>query len=373
VFRRVNGEWRPDARLHPVPASDLDGNGMTLSVSGDGTRFVVGLPSAASGASVGEALVYAHTSSGWGVETTNAPAGTAGPYTGTVADIDAAGDRLLVSNRIAGGTFEIYEHSGSAWTLAHTIVPGGDCYHGAISADGLVIAMGCSTYAMIPHVEVFAAPDWTRRNHIEFVSPSAEYTVSGFALDRTGNSLAVGLEWPEHSGESQPNVHVYHRTTGESQPNVHVYHRTTGEYALDATLAPGTWFNNESWFGAPFGSSLAFSRDGGYLAVGHGGDDGAGAGVFTPPLAQTDPALGQIIGAVYLYEKRTAGWNLRRVIKPRLNTNSGTNGGNFGASVALGDNGKTLVVGHSEESTLAPNPGSQQTPNGISSGAVWIY
>ena len=366
VFHRDNGDWRFEARLFPLPASIDDGRDMSLSVSADGSRIAVGLPSYIANdnhGESGEVLIYRRGTGGWAVEQRIAPASGQLDEVGTTTQIDAAGDTLLVGRYAGGGAYDVYERSGSTWTLAHTIAAPGainqQCDRATLSGDGLVVARACR-FAGTPRIEVFAAPGWTRRNQLSPAAPGSNYIFGSIALDQTGNDLAAGFTVPDGGIGTRPVVYVYQRSTGE--------------YASVATLKSGAWFADtspNSYDGSRFGNALSFSRNGDFLAVGDTSDNGMGHGVFTPPLAPGAPYY----GAVYLFERHVSSWGLRRVVKPKDQGHPYESW--FGASVSLGDNGKVLAVGHPGESTLIQNPDNDQyddhIQDGYGSGAIWIY
>ena len=79
------------------------------------------------------------------------------------------------------------------------------------------------------------------------------------------------------------------------------------------------------------------SRDGRFLAIGAVTDNALGTGVIYPPISGS--AEGGT-GAVYVYERKPAGWRLRQLIKPNSDVTR-----TFGWSVSFGRNGKDLAVG----------------------------
>ena len=358
VFTRTGASWRLEARLAPVPAQIEDGPGLQIAIDADGSRFIVGMPSYISNSvpqDDGQALIYERTSAGWRVAQRITPAGAVA--TGEIADIDAAGNTALVGTSYPYGALQIWRRAASGWSLSGSIPhPGGNatCRRAALSADGLVITRACLISGS-GEIQVFTGTGWTLRNRIAFAPPAADYDFSGFAVDRDASTIAAAFARASDS----PDSHAL----------VAVFHRTTGEYRRESTFTPGGWFSNTRSFDAQFGTALALSPDGRFLAIGHPGDDGAGSGVLAPPLA----AGGSPLGAVYLFERNTAGWKARNVVKPSYLPGRGKGAG-FGAAVSFGDAGRTLVIGQPGESTYVPNPGNEQDePGGGASGALWIY
>lgn len=75
------------------------------------------------------------------------------------------------------------------------------------------------------------------------------------------------------------------------------------------------------------------------------------------------------VGGVFVFERKTAGWKLRRLVKP-----GAENPQSFGQSVALGDIGRILVVGAPLESSAAAGiDGDRTDTSEPERGAVWLY
>lgn len=356
VFARVGASWHFEARLAPVPAQIEDGPGLRIAIDADGSRFIVGMPSYVSNSvpqDDGQALIYERTTTGWRIAQRIAPSGALA--TGEIADLDAAGNTVLLGTSYPYGALQIWRRNASGWTLSGTIpYPGGSatCRRAALSADGLVIARACLMSGG-GEIQVFGGASWGLRNRIPFTAPGPDYDFSGFAVDRDANTIAAAFA----RASDDPGSHAL----------AAVFHRTTGDYRREATFTPAGWFSDTRNFQAQFGTALALSPDGRFLAAGHPGDDGAGVGVLAPPLAAGGPPN----GAVYLFERHDGSWKLRNVVKPDQHP---VNIGTFGAAVSFGDAGRTLVIGDPGEDTYVANPGSEQGGDGGGrTGAVWIY
>jgi len=237
------------------------------------------------------------------------------------------------------------------------VTPAAGCNLAAISNDASTIVRTCDKSGNTPAYEVFAAPDFTLRNHYPVDLPAGGYTFGSLAVDATGGTLAFSIVKPID--------------TRQSSPQIAVYRRGINSYTRAATLMPGAWRSDTPFAGTEFGHSIALSSDGTFLAAGDGSDNGQGQGVFSTALLPG----GRALGAVYVFQNPAGTWRLRRVVKPNYQPGSfeGTISG-FGRSVAFGRNGKTLAVGHPGESTFVANPDNFQTdPTGTESGAVWLY
>jgi hypothetical protein len=355
VYRRVGGKWVPEARILPDWSDPYDGEGLVLSMDAAGDRFVVGMPNTGGFAGPqGAVTVYHRTAAGWVPELQAHSA----PETDGIGDgvsIDAAGDVVAASGGYGDGTVFIYRRSGTTWSLSNTFGqggPGAGCRHVALSSDASALLRTCDGSE---GVDVFAGAGFAPRNHVAFTF-IAGYSFGALAADSSGDTFAVSIVKPGDTRGSHPQVAVYHR-------NGPGYTRTT-------SLTPPGWIDTQR--GTEFGTALAVSSDGTFVAVGDGSDDAQGQGVHSPPLA----AGTQPVGVVYVMEHiSTGGWRLRRLVKP--NYTPGANDppvGGFGRSVAFALKGKTLAVGHTGESTHVANPDDdQENPTGTESGAVWLY
>jgi hypothetical protein len=69
-----------------------------------------------------------------------------------------------------------------------------------------------------------------------------------------------------------------------------------------------------------------------------------------------------------VWERKPSGWNLRRYLKPAVDSRW-----SYGTTVAVGNNGKNLIVGaFSDESGATGINGDPSEAQPIS-GAAWLY
>lgn len=354
VYRKTGNAWPLSATIplelaHSNPGAPPALSRVTLTINGAGNVLAVGLPGDKHGIDQGENYgavhVYRETYvSGWRREAIIAP------YTGFEfgssdwVQLDDAGQTLAVHAPLANGGANIYtydtagswSHTGTAQGHGLSSDEGKDCSGFSLSGDGKVIAFTCGGIDDVPwFLETHAAPGWGVRDN--FTIPPGTRMV-GAALDFTGDLLAV-------------------RAFTSTENRVDVFRRTNGAYQREGALPEGAW-DASSQPPAPFdkgyGSHIQFSDDGKLLAVSDPTDHAQGTGSLAPPLTRgTEPT-----GAVYVWERRTSGWVLRRVVKPGRQ-GAGYAGDEFGASFGLGDNGRTLVVGHPHANNSA--------------GIVWMY
>ncbi|ENM5799535.1 FG-GAP repeat protein [Vibrio mimicus] len=124
-----------------------------------------------------------------------------------------------------------------------------------------------------------------------------------------------------------------------------------------------------------FGVSLALSGDNKTLVVGAYYEDNGVKGVISDGSEITDVSTAVDSGAVYVFTRNNRGeWSQSAYLKA---SNSGAED-NFGTSLALSEDGKTLVVGASAEDNGFKGiitDGSEASDSGtaVDSGAVYVY
>ncbi|TXY11507.1 hypothetical protein [Vibrio mimicus] len=124
-----------------------------------------------------------------------------------------------------------------------------------------------------------------------------------------------------------------------------------------------------------FGVSLALSGDNKTLVVGAYYEDNGVKGVISDGSEITDVSTAVDSGAVYVFTRNNRGiWSQSAYLKA---SNTGVED-NFGTSLALSEDGKTLVVGASAEDNAFKGiiiDGSEASDSGtaVDSGAVYVY
>jgi hypothetical protein len=118
---------------------------------------------------------------------------------------------------------------------------------------------------------------------------------------------------------------------------------------------------------SPLYTSIAMSRDGKFIAAGDADDDHGTVGPQYPPIPKAGT---EARGGVYVFERKSAGWKLRRVMKPSLAGNT-----TFGNTVGISANGHNLIVGAVDDLSGATgmhgDPADTSTPQ--NRGAAWVY
>jgi hypothetical protein len=346
IYARTSADWRLQWRLR-FSSQIVDGR--VLSLSADGNTLAVGAPNEAQPGedpeSHGRVRIYQRTGTSWKIQAAlQVPVAFDGNF-GWQATLNDAGDTLLVGMNWNG--VRMYTRANGTWThtgqlpnLPSDIYAGISCTAPAFSGDGKAIARACylGDVADETRLEVFTAPAWTRRDVITYPGlQSDDYVVPmTVSIDQTGDTVAFGF------------------IEGGSGRHVDVLRRGTAGYQRTARLSPGAWHHESDDTPTRFGRLIELSSDAQILVVGDFIDTGSGSGSLKPPLAAgTVPT-----GAVYIFDRRGAGWGLRRVVKPNNPGPAGTYP-EFGSVLALGDKGRVLLVA---------DPSEQRN-----SGGFWLY
>jgi hypothetical protein len=351
VYRRMPSGWVFESRLAPEPPdSTLIDEARSLALSGDGNQLAVGRQLEWDPTHTfysGAVHIYRRVNGTWQFDQklTLADASQSSGL-GQLVDMDDAGEVIAASAwdvaNARPGQVRIYRRAGVAWALER-IVPVDpavtECSNIALSGDGGRLARFCSRYMVDASdrrsfVDTYGGPGWNANGRI----PLANQYLSrgGVALNLDGTLFAT----TQDEGVSS----VWRLTAAGWQSD-----NPRGSPAL----IPAADF------------SLSMSRNGAYIAIGNPLDDTAGLGTIVPPYIPTEFRS----GTVRIFGRRGGAWTLWQALKANTTTS-----GQFGFSLALGDNGSVLAVGAPSDSSAATaingNPFDLTAP---SRGAVWLY
>ncbi len=183
------------------------------------------------------------------------------------------------------------------------------------------------------------------------------------SLSSDGNTLAVGAKY-EDSGTTGINSTPIRGTAGTGA--VYVFKRVTTTWSQHAYVKASNTGANDY-----FGESVALSGNGNTLAVGAANEDSSTTGINSTPNEGTGVTSGvnYDAGAVYVFTQVNSTWAQQAYVKAG---NTGT-GDMFGISVALNNNGNTLVVGAEGEASSGTGINSTPTESAAGAGAVYVF
>ncbi len=366
VFTRSGTTWTQQAYIKAsntgVPAvdgvqSDGDQYGFSLALSGDGNTLAVGAVTEDSSAtgingdqaddsagSAGAVYVYTRTGTDWSQQAYLKSPPPAAEDDATNGDM--FGYSLALS--ADGGTLAVggYDEDGSSREINGPV-------------DGERGGSGAS------YVFTRAGTTWSQQAYLKVSNAEGgdSYGI-GVALSADGNTLAMGSadEDCAATGVNPPGCGDEGLgSAGGSMGAAAVFVRDGTAWTQEAYLkASNTGI--EDWFGI----RLALSGDGTVLAVAGPNEDSAAQGIDG---AQDDDSAIEA-GAVYLFTRDGTAWAQQAFVKGS-NTEAFDE---FGGSVALSGDGRTLVVGARGEDSGAQGTNGDQADNSVGeSGAAYVF
>jgi hypothetical protein len=312
-----------------------------------------------------------------------------------------SGAKGINGNQRDGSVFDsgavyVFVRSGAGWTQqayvkASNTHDGDEFGHAvALSADGNTLAVaaiwesskatgvdGDQNDHSVPQsgaVYVFTRGDgrWTQQAYIKASNTGEAGTADTFgegdqfgfslALSDDGNTLAAGA-LTEDSGAAGING-VQSDNSLNNSGAVYVFGRTGTAWAQQAYVKAANPDANDM-----FGYSVALNANGDTLAVGTYDEGGSFRGINGPADNMRRGA-----GAVYVFNRfGSSTWAQHAYIHP----SNAEGGDSFGVSVALSDDGNTLLAGSLDEDCLATGvnpPGcDNDRASDTSTGAAYVF
>ncbi|TXZ09454.1 hypothetical protein FXE63_00445 [Vibrio mimicus] len=215
---------------------------------------------------------------------------------------------------------------------------------------------------------------WSQSAYIKASNTGAsDLFGSSVAISKDGKTLAVGAPTEDNAVKGII-------TNGSEATDVGTVNNSGAVYLFTQSDS-GEWSQSDyfkaSNTGASdlFGSTIALSDNGKMLAVGAYNEDNGAKGIITNGSEAMDLGTATNSGAVYVFIKDSSGsWAQSAYIKA---SNTGVDD-NFGASVAVSEDGNTLTVGSWFEDNSVTGivvDGSEVTDLGTAnnSGAVYLF
>jgi hypothetical protein len=189
----------------------------------------------------------------------------------------------------------------------------------------------------------------------------------GAAMSGDGNTLAIGA--PHESGGAKG---INGKQSGEVYGSgaVYVFVRSGATWVQQAYVKP-----SNPQMSAEFGHAVVLSADGNTMAVSAYWEASKATGINGDHSDESIPQA----GAVYVFTRTGTTWTQQAYVKASNTGEAGTedkfgDGDQFGVSIALSDDGRTLAVGAiSEDSASAGINGNQADNSATSAGAVYVF
>lgn len=275
------------------------------------------------------------------------------------------------------GAVYVFVRNGDAWVqqayLKASNAKAGDQFGAslALSNDGSTLAVGAvgepssatgvngnqadTTMPGAGAVYVFSrnGGTWSQQAYVKASNTGEKSDGDQFgysvAISGDGNTLASGAI-SEDSAATGINGNQADNSA-DSAGAVYVFVRTGGTWAQQAYVKPWNTTNR----GNLFGYSVGLSGNGDTLAVG-----------------SYDEERGK--GAAYIFTRSGATWSQQI----RLLSSNAEDGDSLGCSIAISDDGNTMVAGAFDEDSLLrgiqpPNEGSNDAASDVSTGAAYVF
>ena len=319
--------------LVPAGLAASDNLGVSVSISDDGTRAIVGAPETASGTylNVGTAFIFVRRGINWTLETTlRRPGG--GPLDffgsavaisgdGTVAIASAPGASEASCDCEVGGVWA-YTRSGTTWSAGVRMVPSGGLTSSerlgsslAITRDGSRAVVGALQFSsQRGEVYVFRrGPTWTQEARIAGTN-NTDLLGAGVAISADGTRALAGMP-----GWDAP---------GSNSGGARVLVRSGTTWAVESTIVPSIATSSSD-----AGYALALSEDGSRALV----------SAWQSDVGATNA------GGVSVFSRAGTAWSEEAVLlaeMPRA-------GAGLGASASLSADGRRALVGERTRSGAA--------------------
>ena len=180
---------------------------------------------------------------------------------------------------------------------------------------------------------------WVQQGYVKASNTKASYQFgSSVTLSNDGNTMAVGS-----TGEASSATGIDGNQADASMPGagaVYVFARIGATWSQQAYVKASN--TGEKTDGDQFGYSIALSGDGNTLATGAISERSAATGINGNQADKSADGA----GAVYVYVRADGKWSQQAYVKP---WNTTARGGLFGYSVGLSGNGDTMAVGAYDE------------------------
>ncbi|WP_165313533.1 hypothetical protein [Vibrio ziniensis] len=207
---------------------------------------------------------------------------------------------------------------------------------------------------------------WSQSAYIK--APNAEEQDrfgSSLSLSADGSRLAVGAPFEDSSATGINGDET--NNDGNNTGAVYLYSNSDSGWSKEAYIKAS---NTDTTVGNTyFGWSVSLSADGEVLAVGSYGEAGGVAGIDGD---ETQSSTYSFSGAVYVFKQVDSQWQQDAYLKSAEISKTDQ----FGYSVALDEDGDTLVVGaklEDSEATGVNSDATDSTTSNYNSGAAYIF
>jgi len=280
VFTRTGTTWARSATLIPSDGGNGDSFGQAVALSSDGSRAVIGAPNDTTAGAVngGSGRIFLRTGTTWTEEATLVPPGAArDDRMGGAVAISADGSRAILgapsantSSGIQWGSVRIFARTGTSWVYETGFEPvlRGCGRSVALSSDGARALVGCAGGG-IPapggvYVYVRSGTLWSQEALLTATDGAAgDYFGSAVALSADGTRAVIGARSDDVGANvDQGSVRVFSRrgTTWVEEATLLAPDGVAGDQLGDAVALSAD--GSRAIFGIPFDETPAGTRAG---------------------------------------------------------------------------------------------------------------
>ncbi len=360
VFTRTANDWTQDAYVKSIYYTSQMRFGESLALSGDGKTLAVG----ATSDSLAVSGVVPYSASSMPACFEYYPSSTSSTSS-TSSSSSSSSSTLSTDSSYGGGTnsgaVQIFIRRDDGWMyqalLKNSNAQASDTFGTSItlSTDGNTLAVGA----------IGEDSNATGANGDQSINTCYYFKDETYVIE---------------PGCAQAGKHAIRGLIDNGA--VYVFARADSIWTQEAYLKPSTAFIQTA-----FGTSVDLSGDGTTLAVGTPGDASNSITINGDTTQHIDYVN---TGAAYIFTKSGASWQQQAIIKPStltkhsgvalVDNGNGTysiqinDGGQFGGSVSLSQDGSTLAVGSVRESSNAKGiNGDQGDTSAARSGAIFVF
>ena len=356
IYTLSGGSWSQTAKIVAPNRSTNDKFGHAVSISGDGTKVIVGAwhedstanQSSATGASnSGAAYIFAYSSGSWDTGTMiKAEDAQTNDFFGHGVSMNSDGTKVLVgapyedTGASDSGAAYIFTYSSGSWSQEAKIFPDAHVYEGRfgyeglqLSPDGTKAIVGAyysgnssgSNAAGAAYVFTYDGSSWSQQ--AKFVASDGDhhdYFGRSVSMNSNGTKIIVGADSNE--------------TAGNNSGKVYIYTYSGGSWGSEVMLQ-----SDDIQASDHFGYRVSMSSDGTKVLVG---------------ARYEDPNNISNAGSAYVFTYNGTSW----VQEQKIVASDKQETDMFGYHVAMSGNGLKAIVGAYGEDTL-----------GTTAGAAYIF
>jgi hypothetical protein len=384
VYTRRGGAWIQQAYIKASNTHEGAQFGSTIALDSDGNTMAVSAyleDSSATGIngnqadhskdSSGAVYIFTRTGANWSQQAYVKASNTGeGHQFGFALSFSADGNTLAASaieegSRATGvngnqaddsapgaGAVYIFTRTETKWSQQAYVKPDAlNEYFGysvSLSTDGNTMAVGApNAGAGEVYAFVRAGSTWTKQTHFKAMDEEQNESFGwSVAISGDGNTIAAGST-----------------DRGDSAGTDRILVRDGGTWTQQARFKGANTRKNDQ-----FGICIAISADGNTVAVGSHFNAGPPASVGVNSDPEDDDVSGS--GSVYIFARSNAAWKQAAYVKaPNARVSA-----EFGKSISLSSDGKTLAAGSLRETSAAKGVnGNQADTSAPDAGAAYVF